>query len=432
MGGKIAELERGSIAEAAGLAKGDEIISINSKPVNDILDFIFFSSSDSLNLEYMTNGERKTMKIEKEEEEPLGITFENIIFDKIKVCRNKCDFCFVDQDPRDVRKTMQIKDDDYRLSFLSGNFITLTNLNEKDWQKIEEMKLSPLYVSVHSTEPDIRRGLMNNQKAEKILEYIERLVSMRINIHAQIVLCPGINDGKRLEKTLADLGQFYPSVESIAVVPVGLTKYRQPNGIRSFTREEMLSTIKTVSKISKEYMKKYGDSFAYLADEFFIKTDLPIPPAKYYGSFPQLENGIGLTRLFLTEAARGKRYIPSKIAKKRQVGVITGKLAYKTMTNVVELFSQVENLEIKLHMAKSVFWGDSVDVCGLLTGMDIIEAIKQSDSFSEVIIPGICLKEGNIFLDGMTLEEVMKITNRNIIPTDGSFKSFRNAVLGTK
>ena len=401
MAGIIQEVEKGSSADKAGLKAGDIVKSVNDTELRDVLDWMIATSEKKFKVTYIRDGKENTVSLKKSIYEPVGVSFENPIFDRIKICQNRCDFCFVDQDPRDVRKTMQIKDDDYRLSFLFGNFITLTNLTEEDWERIEKQRLTPLYVSVHATEPEV------------------------------IVLCPGINDGEHLKKTLTDLEAFYPNIESIACVPVGLTKYHAQNRVRSFTVEEMKDVMEIANKFMRGFKKRHNvDNFLYLADEFFIKTGTEIPKTKYYGDFPQLENGIGMMRLFLTSFMKGKKYISKELPNKRNVSIITGCLTYDYMKKIAEFFDDTKNLELRVHKAESVFWGSSVDVCGLMTGTDILHVIENEDVFDEVIIPSHCLKDGKYFLDGMSLDELQEKTKKHIITVSNEFKDLRKAIEG--
>lgn len=428
MGGRIAEIEEGSPAFRAGLRPGDEIESVNGIMVRDMLDFMFHSGVRNPSVTYYRDGLERTVRVRKGESQAFGITFEGLVFDRVRPCANKCEFCFVDQDPRDARSTMQIKDDDYRLSMLSGNFITLTNLAEEDWAKIETMRISPLYVSVHATEPDVRVSLMRNPRAAGIMDDLKRLASIGVSIHAQVVLCPGINDGPHLERTLSDLASLYPSVESVALVPVGLTKHHRPNRVRSFSVDEMERVLETAFSFSNEFVREHNDVFVYPADEFFIKTGTEIPPLGYYGEFPQLENGIGMTRLFLTGMNRSKRFVPKSIASPRRISLITGKLAFPFIERAAALFEGTGNLELKVHAAESVFWGPDVDVAGLLTGTDVVNEIVAGDAFEEVVIPYHCLRDGRLFLDGMTVGDVERKTGRRLVPVAPDFGALRREI----
>ena len=422
---KIIKVEQNSLAEKYGILETDTIISVNSQPIRDITDWMVLTSVENLNLEILRGKKTLNFPIKKADYEPLGVVFDGIIFDKIKTCKNKCIFCFVDQEYDNARSTMKIKDDDFRLSFLQGNFISLTNLTQSDWEKIDKYKLSPLYVSVHATNPELRKDIFKNRFAEDITGQLKRLIEMGITIHTQIVLCPGLNDGKELDRTISELSLLYPDIGSIAVVPVGITRYHK-NGLRPFTKIEMLDVISQVQKVQN----KYEEPFIFLSDEFYIKTDTEIPPNKYYGEYPQIENGIGMMRLFLTDYNRFKRFIPKSLSKKTEISIVTGELAGGYLKQIIKSFEKTWNLSIKLHIAKSVFWGGNVDVAGLLTGEDIEHSLKQKDHYNKVLIPSHCLREEKYFLDGKSINELEKSLNCEIKPVDPDFKSFKNAVLG--
>ncbi len=303
VGARIKEVIEDSIAFEVGLESGDRVLSINGQPLVDILDYQFYSKDDNITLEVEKNsGERWFIDIEKDYDDELGLLFDEVVFDRIRVCRNRCVFCFVDQLPADMRKTLYVKDDDYRYSFLFGNFVTLTNLTESDWDKLESMRLSPLYVSVHTTSGQLRQQMMKNPQAAHIKEDLMRLKKAGIQVHTQIVLCPGLNDGAELLTTINDLADLYPSVQSIGIVPVGLTGHRQGLPvIGSFTSAQARELIEQANRWQDKFRSQWGTGLVYLADEFFIKAGLPIPPNEYYDDYSQIENGIGLTRLFLDD-----------------------------------------------------------------------------------------------------------------------------------
>ncbi len=426
--GKIEKVEPGSVAGRYGLIAGDKILSINGHPVNDTLDYMFRSCVGKLNLEILRGQEKLKITIKKNADDPLGIIFNDIIFDKIKICRNRCKFCFVEQGPPGARDTMKIKDDDFRLSFMCGNFISLTNLTEDDWKKIAEYRLSPLYVSVHTTNPQLRSEIFGNDKAQEIMEQLEKLISMGITVHTQIVLSPGINDGEELDRTLNDLAGLYPGIGSVAAVPVGITKYHK-KGQRVFTEKEMKNIIALVCALQKKYKKITGDSFIFLSDELYIKTGTQLPSYKSYGDFPQIENGIGMMRNFLTAYNRSRRFLPAKLTSTREVSVVTGVLAGGYMGQIVERFSNIGNLKIKLHIAKNHFWGENVDVAGLLTGLDIQKALESKDKFTKVLIPAHCLRDNIYFLDGKSIEDIENATGCEITAVEPNFKSLSKAIL---
>lgn len=423
MTAKIIKVEKGSIAEKYGILENDEILTVNDKQVSDITDWMILTAVKKIKLEISRSGKILSLSIKKSEYAPLGVVFDGIIFDKIKTCKNKCVFCFVDQEYDNARETMKIKDDDFRLSFLQGNFISLTNLTENDWEKIKEYRLSPLYISVHATNPSLRENILKNRFAGDIVGQLKKLIDMDITVHTQIVLCPGINDKEELDRSLYDLSSLYPGVESVAVVPVGITKYHK-NALRSFTKNEMLDVIAQVSKVQNE------ESFIFLSDEFYIKTGTPIPPDKYYGDYPQIENGIGMMRLFLKDYNRLKRFIPDKLEERREISIITGELAGEYIEQILKSFEKTSNLYLKLHVAESVFWGGNVDVAGLLTGEDIEHALNSDKYYKKVIIPSHCLRDDKYFLDGKSIDDLEKSLECEIIPVEPDFRSFRDALLG--
>ena len=299
----ISEIQKDSIAQELELQKGDKILSINSEIPKDFIDYQYMMSAEEVEIEVeKANGDVEIYEIEKDYDEDLGIIFESAVFDRIKPCTNKCIFCFVDQQPEGLRKSLYIKDDDYRLSYLQGTYITLTNLTEKDKKRIEAMHLGPLYVSVHTTNPELRAKMLNNPKAANILEDLKWLKKADIPIHTQIVLCPEYNDKDELERTLNDFSKFKSIIQSIAIVPVGLTKFHK-NNLKPLTKENALHVIKQVENFNKKMKKQ----IAMASDEFFIKADYEIPPRKYYGNFSQIEDGVGALRLLLDDFEKTKK-----------------------------------------------------------------------------------------------------------------------------
>lgn len=431
MGACIADIVENSIAEEIGLEKGDIILSINGQEINDILDYQFYVQDDFIVIDVKKgDGEVWTFEIEKDWDEELGVIFEGIVFDRMKVCQNRCLFCFVDQMPPGMRKTLYIKDDDFRYSFLYGNFITLTNLKEKDWQKIISMRLSPLYVSVHCMDPELRARMLNNPKAKNISRDLERLKEAGIEVHTQIVLCPGLNDGKVLEDSIEKLALFYPSVCSIGIVPVGLTKYREGLfPLRTFTPKEAEAVIALADAYQKRFRKELGIGLVYLADEFFVKAGKPIPPADYYDDYCQIENGIGLARILLDEFAEIIPELPSRI-KPKEVFLVTGFSAVPVLKPIVDRLNLIEGLNLKLIPVKNEFFGEEVTVTGLLTGRDIINALKDDYRDKIVIIPEVVFKEGDlVLLDDISLHDIKEKTGARIYTVDGSAVSLVQTVL---
>lgn len=431
MGALIQEVIVDSIAAEVGLEPGDTLRSINDHPIIDILDYQFYSQDEQLVVEVKkASGEIWDIEIEKDYDDDLGIIFEGIVFDKIRVCRNRCVFCFIDQLPPAMRDTLYVKDDDYRYSFLFGNFVTLTNLLESDWDKIETMRLSPLYVSVHSTSGRVRSEMMSNQQASHIMEDLTRLKKAGIEVHTQIVLCPGLNDGAELEKTVRDLASLYPSVISVGIVPVGLTGHRQKlSELRPVTAEESRMLIGQVEAWQQEYRPKFDRGFVYLADEFYIKGEIPVPEDSYYDDYCQIENGIGLTRILLDEFAGLQEELPRAVAP-TEAYLITGRSAAPILEQIADRLNKIDGLSVTVVPVVNRYFGGGVSVTGLLTGRDILSCLGQNYAGKRVVLPEvICREGGTLLLDNVTIEDIAGQTGADIRTTDGSAESLLKAIL---
>ena len=391
----------GSQAERLGLLPGDILISVNSKILRDPVDFMFYSTDDSVEIAVKRNGKSFSLRAVKEEGREFGMDLKPL---RAITCNNNCMFCFVKQLPRGLRKTLYIKDDDYRMSFLFGNYITLTNLKREDKKRIIEQRLSPLYISVHATNRSVRNRLLGNTKAPDILKELKFLADNKIRVHTQIVLCPGYNDSKELSRTLHDLYCFYPYVSSVAVVPVGLTIYRRQT-IRPVEKEDARDALKIIESFQKRCKKKHGDPFVYGADELYIKAEISLPPLKEYGDFSQIENGVGMVTLFMHRARKLK--IPKLLPRKKRVLSVTGMSFYPFLKKFVKLLN-MEGLNLEILPVENKFFGTSVTVSGLLTGRDIIKALlDRTESKDVVLVPDVVLKEGeDIFLDDITLKDM--------------------------
>lgn len=428
----------GSIADELGIKPGDKVISINHKAITDLIDYKYLTSDEYIELEVDSRGERWIYEIEKDFDEDLGITFESSVFDQIKSCHNKCVFCFVDQMPPDMRKTLYIKDDDYRMSFLHGNFVTLTNLKKEDIERIIELKLSPIYISVHATNQAVRRQMLNNKFAGSILDQIKQMTAAGIELHTQIVLVPGINDDSVLEETVSDLASFHPNIRSVAVVPVGVTKYRnQLKDIRTFSADECKKIIEQISHRQNRFLNQLNTRLVYLADEFYLKSNTALPQYDQYENFPQLENGVGLTREFWQEFDSAKSVLEEKSTSLvKDIYLVTGTLgatALKPIENWIELHT---NISVKSITVDNSFFGEEVTVSGLVTGQDIIRALRgaaKKTKFNEntvFLIPDIMLRQGErVFLDDLTWEELTSSFSHRfvLVPTHG--KSLVEALL---
>ncbi|MCJ7457776.1 MAG: DUF512 domain-containing protein [candidate division Zixibacteria bacterium] len=398
---KIKSVEKGSLADKYLILPGDEILEINKSPIKDFIDYKFQSSDEKLDLRIKDkSGRIRGVRIVKKPDQDLGITFEE---KKYRGCGNKCIFCFVHQLPKGLRKPLYFKDEDYRLSFLHGNFITLTNLSEQDIQRIIKQRLSPLYVSVHTTDESLRKKILGNPKAPDILPSIRRLTENRIELHTQIVICPEVNDGHYLEKTVYDLSLFYPWAKSLAIVPVGLTRFRKglPR-LKTADKEYPRKLIKSVERWQAYFRRKYKSNFVYAADEFYLLAGLDIPPKKYYDEFYQVENGVGMVREFLDKFKRKQKLLPRSLKPKSSLTLVTGILANKFLRgHVLNRLKQIKNLEINLIPVKNNFLGKSVTVTGLLTGKDILHTLRKSEYGDLVMLPPNCLNSDGVFLDDL-------------------------------
>jgi len=427
----IKEIIQDSIADEIGIEAGDYLISINGQPISDMLDYQFYSQDDELLLEIeKSDGDIWEVEVEKDWSDELGIIFDGVVFDRIRVCKNHCLFCFIDQMPPGMRKTLYVKDDDYRYSFLYGNYITLTNLNEADWEKIITMRLSPLYVSVHTTNEELRRQMMNNPQAGNIKADLKRLAEACIEIHTQIVLCPGINDGKELISTIEDLAGLYPAVQSIGIVPVGLTGYRDRlPALQRFNAEQSKELVDFIEEKQKYFRHKFNHGLVYLADEFYIKAGLSVPPTDYYDDFVQIENGIGLVRTLWDEFEELLSALPPKI-EEREVFMVTGRSAAPVLQPIVDRLNEIGGLSVSLLPVDNFYFGGGVSVTGLLTGHDILAALGRNYAGKRVIIPEIVFQEGNtILLDDITLQDIKLKTKAYIYTVDGSARSLIEAIL---
>ncbi|HHY41060.1 MAG TPA: DUF512 domain-containing protein [Syntrophaceticus sp.] len=410
----------GSPAAELGLRRGDLLLSVNGIRPQDLISYRYLTADEQVTLRVRKkSGGVVSHKIIKGCDTDLGIVFQNDCFDGIRQCRNKCVFCFVDQLPTGLRPTLYEKDDDYRLSFLHGNFITLTNLKEGDIARIVTMKLSPLYISVHTTSPLLRGKMLGLKKAAPVLDLISLFASRGITMHIQVVLCPDWNDGDVLEQTVSQLAAFWPQVASVGVVPVGLTKYRRhlPK-LRSITRPECRSLIDRVAGWQKYYQRTHGVSFVYLSDEFYLKAGLPFPLLDEYDGFPQLENGIGLGRLFYEDFRRIRSMLPEKLRVKRHLFLATSQAGAQVLAPVVHRLNFIKNLKLKMISIPNSFFGPRINVTGLLTGRDLIRGLKGVRG-EEVLIPRIMLRQDTpIFLDGLSVGEVETMSGCRLYPVD--------------
>ena len=415
----ISEVIENSIAQELEMQKGDRILSINGEKPQDMIDYRYMMCAEDVEIEIeKTNGEIEIYEIEKDFDEDLGVVFESAVFDRIKPCTNRCIFCFVDQQPEGLRKSLYIKDDDYRLSYLQGTYVTLTNLTAKDRARIEELHLGPLYVSVHTTNPDLRAKMLNNPRAANIMEDLKWLKNADIPIHAQIVLCPGYNDGAELERTLNDFAKFKSIIHSVAIVPVGITKFHR-NGLKTLTPENALHVIKQV----EEFNKKVKRQLAMASDEFFLKADYPIPERKYYGDFSQIEDGVGALRLLMDDFEKTRSKLPKSISKPKKITFATTPSAKKVIADIVEELNKIENLECTIFELTNNFFGANVIVAGLITGKDLISQLQDAE-IENLVIPSIMLRPfTQDFLDNVTVQDVEKTLKCKVFPIQDIYSS---------
>jgi len=432
----IKSVEEGSIAKEAGIEAGDCILSINGEKITDIFDYRFYITNEELVLKVQKkNGDIWEIEIEKDEYEDLGIEFEDPMLDEARSCRNKCIFCFIDQLPKGLRKTLYFKDDDSRLSFLMGNYITMTNMQEEDINRIIKYRMSPVNVSVHTTNPDLRVFMLKNKFAGNIKENIKKLVDAGILVNCQIVLCRGINDGEELDRTIRELTDMSPGVNSISVVPVGITKYREKlTPLTPYDKNSSLEVIEQVEKWQKKLLEKYNSRIVYLADEFYIMASKQLPPYEAYEDFPQIENGVGMMTEFMHEFEEYLQTLKvSKYTMKnpRKISIATGVLAYGYIKAMVgKLESEYPELKADVFAIKNNFFGENVTVTGLITGGDIVAQLKGKDLGEELLISQSMLKSGEeIFLDDYTVEMVEKELGVAVKAVKNNGKDFIEAIL---
>jgi putative radical SAM enzyme (TIGR03279 family) len=404
-GGRIARVVPGSLAEAAGLRPGDVLLSINGHILRDVIDYRFYSAEEFLELVVERNGAPLTLTIEREYGEDLGLEFIAPTFDGIRRCRNQCDFCFINQMPPGLRKSLYIKDDDYRYSFLFGNFITLTNLEEQDWARIAEQRLSPLYVSVHATDRKLRARLLGVPVVPDILAQIQRLGDMGIEVHAQIVVVPGLNNGAALERTVQDLADLYPTVCSIGVVPVGITRYHS-GGLRPVTSQEAKRIVAQIRAWQYSYRQQHGIALVYAADELYLMAGLRLPPAEAYDGFPQLANGIGLTRQLLDDWRRVKRRGRIQWTHNRAT-FVCGTLIAPILQAIARELTSLTDANIDVVSVPNQFFGPTVTVSGLLVAADVIQALRGRIRGDLVVLPASMFDaSGQVTLDDYRQQDI--------------------------
>lgn len=428
----VTQVRPDSIAAELGFEPGDRLVAINHQKPRDLIDYQFLCADDTLTLEVLdAQGQTHQVELEKDEDEDLGLEFETALFDGLIQCNNRCPFCFIDQQPPGKRETLYLKDDDYRLSFLYGSYLTLTNLSQREWDRIAQLRLSPLYVSVHATEAAVRTRLLKNPRAGQILEHLQWFQSQRLQIHAQVVVCPGINDGEHLQQTLLDLAHLHapesPAVLSAAVVPVGLTRFRpQEDVLTPVTPAKAREVIAQVQALQQQFQGQLGTTFAWLADEWFLIAGLTPPNTVDYEDYPQIGNGVGSIRQFLTDFETAATALPISRSWSRHFTWVVGNAVEQAFQPILARLNQVEGLTVEMAALNSDYWGQDITVTGLLTGHDLILHLRDRPLGDGLLLPTIMLKpqsqtapEHWLFLDDMSLAEVSQVLNCPIQVIDG-------------
>lgn len=429
----IKGVEKGSPADRHNLLPGDILISINGHDINDVLDYRFRLTEKKVTLKIHRGAELFDVTIIKDEYSDIGLEFETYLMDNKQSCRNKCVFCFIDQLPKGMRDTLYFKDDDSRLSFLMGNYITLTNLSDADVNRICEMKTSPINISVHTTNPELRVKMMKNKRAGEVLSYMSRFAEAGIELNCQIVLCKGINDGSELLRTMHDLVKLYPHLSGVSIVPAGITDHREGLcRLEPFTPEETAEVIDQVDRFAGECLKKYGSRIFFCSDEMYIRCNREIPDEDYYEGYPQIENGVGMIRSMQSEFDEELGYLSDyDLEKQRRVSIATGSAAFGFIKSLADkLMERVPTLECRVYLIRNDFFGKNITVAGLLTGQDIAAQLSDKELGEKLFIPKVTLKADEpVFLDDMTLDELSEKLGVEVIPTESTGMDFVSKLL---
>ena len=411
---------------------GDILVSVNGHEINDVLDYMYYSAEIHTDLLVERNGTQQIFSVTKSEYDDLGLEFETFLMDKKQSCQNKCIFCFIDQMPPNMRETLYFKDDDARLSFLQGNYVTLTNLTQKDIDRIIKMKLS-INVSVHTTNPELRCMMMNNRFAGDKLDYLKQFADAGISMNCQIVLCPGINDGKELERTLNDLGNLMPNIQSVAVVPVGLTKYRDNlYPLKLFDKQSANEALDLIEKFQAEFLSEYGTRLVFPADDFYITAERELPSEEEYEDYCQFENGVGMTRSLIEEFNSAFENADDNDIKACSTSIATGALAYKYINELIEKTEKKwHNINCKVYKIRNDYFGETITVTGLITGRDLIAQLKDKPLGDVLLLSsGMIKKDSDLFLDDYTISDVEQALNVKIRVIESDGYSLFDAVTG--
>lgn len=431
-GNKVIGIEKGSIAEEVGIETGDILTEINGTPILDIFDYRYLINDEYIEMTFISSsGEEYVAEIEKDYDEDIGLIFEDGIMDEAKNCHNKCIFCFIDQLPPNMRSTLYFKDDDSRLSFLQGNYVTLTNMKDSDLDRIIFYHLSPINISVHASDGELRKKMLNNRFADKLFSQMKKLSDAGIEMNLQIVLCKGVNDGKILDKSISDLSKFIPHAKSLSVVPAGLTKYRQNLfPLEPFTPEECRKLINQVTLWQEKFKKKFGTAFVFAADEFYIKGELEIPPSSAYEDFPQIENGVGMWALMRDEFMEALENI-SLSPKEKELSIATGAASIGLIRFLSQkLTEKFPMVKIHVYEIKNEFFGEEITVSGLLTGKDIINQLKGKPLGNKLLLPPNLLRAGEDYLlDNISLEDIKNALGTDVCVSGHSGEEFVKSIL---
>lgn len=434
---RVASVRENSVAEAEGIVAGDVLLSVNGNEIRDVLDYRFYLTETAITLCLSRADKPYEVRFRKGEYDDIGLEFETPLMDKKHSCANKCVFCFIDQLPKGMRKTLYFKDDDDRLSFLHGNYVTLTNLHDRDVERLIKMRISPINVSVHTTNPELRVRMMGNRRAGEVLSYLRRFADGGLTLCTQIVLCKGLNDGAELDRSMHDLATYYPALRSCAIVPVGITKFREGlYPLELFNKEEAAAVIAQVNAFGEECLKKYGTRLFYCADELYLKAGLPLPGEDYYEDFSQIENGVGMLTSLAAEFDFEMEDLGAALAdfrSPRTVSIATGVAAYEQISSMARrLAEHVPGLTVKVYRIVNRFFGETVTVSGLLTGTDLVAQLAGEDLGDELLFPETMLKaDEDIFLDDTTPAWLSRKLGVPVRACRGGGAEFVRTVLGT-
>ena len=433
---KITDVLMGSRSYKAGISAGDILVSINGNEIRDVLDYRFYLTEKNVTLVLLRNGEEYSVTMKKGEYDDIGLDFETPLMDKKHSCTNKCIFCFIDQNPEGLRESLYFKDDDSRLSFIHGNYVTLTNMTQTDVDRIIKMRMSPINISVHTTNPELRVKMMKNKHSGKVLKYLNDFAAAGLSMCGQIVLCRGVNDGEELRRSLTDLAALYPAMSSVAIVPAGLTKFRDKlYPLTDFTPDEAGEVIDMINSFGDAHKEKHGTRLFYAADEFYLKSGREIPDADYYEDYPQIENGVGMLRSCMDEFKMALSDVEEFLEnrdEKRTLSLATGVASYPMIKDQVDRLCKIcPNLNVNIYKIINYFFGESITVSGLLTGKDMSEQLAGKPLGEELLIPENSLRHGEeVFLCGMTVSELSEKLGVPVRTTGGDGYELCEAILG--